>query len=154
MWVRFWVWSIHPEAKFLSIFGPMKFRNKLSVYKSNGETCIDRTDIHILKGGKLEGIKGNMSQTSLKISRGNSIRFQALRIILFGSQGVAPCSGNGSSPPTSTLWDGTALSTVKVLVAPCLCIWKQLEPCSWDLQRQTGLNPLNLLFYYRVLEVW
>ena len=39
------------EAKFLSIFGPIKFRNKLSVYKSNGETFIDRTDIHILQGG-------------------------------------------------------------------------------------------------------
>ena len=65
-----------------------------------------------------------MSQTSLKISRGNSIRFQVLKIILFGSQGVAPCSGNGSSPPTSILWDGTPLSTVKVLVVPPL--WSPL----------------------------
>ena len=41
-----------------------------------------------------------------------------------------------------------------VHLSPSLCIWKQLEPCSWDLQRQTWLHPLNLLFYCRLLEVW
>ena len=55
IWIKCgWDFGYDPfilKEKFLSIFGPMKFRNKLSVYKSSGETCVHRIDIHILKGG-------------------------------------------------------------------------------------------------------